>query len=656
MRRLVLRLIFTCLVSAAIHPQSSPVPAEPRLIRVAVLPFENLTPNPNIDWVSSLFVESYKTALAKRYRFQNVSDTDAAKALEVIAEYRLSGKVRYQVFAALTGAEVIMGGSFAPSGSEAIVIESQLYAARTDRLEVLDKQATPIDSSKLFPAVDRAAAAAVALLRAGGQVGEEKPVLAMPYLPRLAFYLPEASKSPREEKALRSAAEANLAPNGTHELMILRHGVLPGETGERQKYLEREGIAYAAASEWVGSQFVLRLYSPLRAEPLAAFSAPGISATREKSAGDAMKQLAAFLRGQKFRPQLEVTGLKGKDLQVELSGVKKLETSANGILRFDQQLPLGTDYVITLGIEPHSPAQRCFVLNATGRVTITGTNHVVVVCITQRYAIEGTVEGLSGGEVVLQVNDTERLTLRESAPFRIPETFEDYESLRLVIHSLPQTPPQQCDFISPPERVTGKKTKLRLYCMPLTQHWLTFSVNYPMLQGNSARSDYLVPNASFPLNALSGRFGLTAGYWARYFLRYNVLVGGEATYAFFQGMTDLYTTSGVLVEPGQTLCYHGVGLNAMAGYPFRLPGSSLEMTRLVVFAGFGPRYVSLRSGAPISLLNAMGFGVLAGFSWHYQWTEQLQVGLRYHADAFQVTSEPFIIQHQIGAQVGVQLW
>lgn len=657
MVRRILTLVLVCLVSAAIYPLSPPVTTESRLIRVAVLPFENRTPNPNIDWISALFVDSYRTALQKRFRFDSPEDLAQSKSLELLQEYRASGKTRFQIFAAMTGADIVIGGYFAPSIGQKLTIQSQIFFTRSNRFEELERLQTPVDSAGLFGAVERSAAESVATIarRSGGDNSSDRQLLLVPYLPRLSFYLPVDTRSAQEKKILQTLVETQLAPNGTHELAVLEGDALPANLTERQALLEREGVAYAVASEWVNGRLVLHLHSPLKTETVASFTGSR-GGTREKSAGHALEQLSAFMRGWKFRPLVQVTGLKGKDLQIELSGSRKRETSADGELRFDQELPVGTDYVITLGKEPHSPAQRCFIVNATGRVTITGTNNVVVVCITQRYTIEGVVEGLSGGEVVLQVNDTERVTLKENAAFRIPETFEDYEPLRLIIHARPQEPPQQCDFINAPVRVTGKATRLHLYCMPLTQHWLTFSANYPMLQGNSARSDYLVPNASFPLNAISGRFGLTAGYWARYFLRYNILVGGEATYSYYQGKTDLYTTSGVLVEPGQTLYYHGVGLNATAGYPFTLPGASLEKTRLVVFAGFGPRYVSLRSGAPISLLSAMGFGALAGFSWHYQWTEKLQVGLRYHADAFQVTSEPFIIQHHIGAQVGVYLW
>ena len=657
MLRIILTPVLFCLVSAAIYPLSPPVLPESRLVRVAVLPFENRTPNPNIDWISALFVDSYRTALQKRYRFDSPEDLAVSKSLELLQDYRASGKARFQIFAAMTGADIVIGGYFAPAIGQKLTIQSQIFFTRSNRFEELERLQTPVDSAGLFGAVERSAAESVATIarRSGGDNSSDRQLLLVSYLPRLSFYLPVETRSGQEKKVLQKLIETQLAPNGTHELAVLAGDAQPASLTERQALLVREGVAYAVVSEWVNGRLVLHLHSPLKTEAVASFTG-STGGTREKSAGHALEQLSAFMRGWKFRPRAQVSGLKGKNLQIELSGSKKLETSTDGELQFEQELPLGTDYVITLGKEPHSPAQRCFIVNATGRVTITGTNNVVVVCITQRFTIEGLVEGLSGGEVVLQVNDTERLTLKENAAFRIPETFEDFEPLRLIIHARPQEPPQQCDFIDAPMRVMGKATRLHLYCMPLTQHWLTFSVNYPIFQGNSARSDYLVPNASFPLNALSGRFGLTAGYWAKYYLRYKIMVGGEATYSYYQGKTDLYTASGLLVETGHSLSYHGVGLNAMAGYPFRLPGSSLEMTQLVVFVGLGPRYVSLRSDAPISLLNAMGFGALAGFSWHYQWTERLQVGLRYHADAFQVTSEPFIIQHHFGGQVGVQLW
>lgn len=653
-QRLIIILAFcaaTSFVSGAdtLPPQKSP------LLKFAILPFENRTPNPNMDWVSTLFIESYRTALQKRFRFESASEPLIQKSLELLQDYRVSGKARFQVFAAMTGADVVIGGYFSPASDQTLVIQSEIYFTRSNRFEQLERLQTPVESAGLFASVERSAHESVATIAKNSRVIKttEGPVLSVPYLPRVLVALPVDSRSTADKRALKTLIEANLSGDDAYELVIDSDTLLPDAAVERQKFLTREGFAYAIVSEWSGAQLSLSLYSPLKVDPLAVFTGSG--STREKSAADAMRQMSAFIRGWRFHPHVQVTGLKGKDLQLELSGIKKRETSTNGHLQFEQELSLGTDYVITLGADPHSPQQRCFILNATGRVTITGTNNVAVVCITQRYVIEGTVEGLTGGEIILQVNDTERVTLKESAPFRIPDTFEDYEPLRLVIHSRPTNPPQQCDFISSPARVMGKKTRLRLYCMPLLQNWLTVSGSYPLLQGNSARSDYLSPSSSFPLNNLSGRFGVTAGYWARHYFRYNIMVGGEATYSYYQGTADLYTSSRVFVESGHTLYYHGFGLNAMGGYPFRLPGKFLEHTRLVAFVGIGPRYVSLRSSAPITLLSTIGPGAIAGFNWYYELGDRFQAGIRYHADLVYISSEPVVLQHAVGLQLGFKL-
>ena len=656
MRRILLlpfaAYAITSIVAASEHsPEQNPA-----LLKIAILPFENRTPNPNIDWISALFVDSYKAALQKRFRIEFAPETLVQKSLDLLQDYRVSGKARFQVFAAMTGADVVLGGFFLPASDQALSIQSEIFFTRSNRFEKLERVQTPVESATLFASVDRSAAESVTTIAKNSRVINSTglPVLSVPYLPRVAITMPDAKGSTAEMRALRRWIEAEIVANETFELQIDADAPLPANTDERQAYFNRHGLAYAIASEWQGGRFVLKLYSPHKGEVLASFT--GVQSTREKSASDALRQMMQFVRGMKFRPRVEVTGLKGKDLQLELSGIKKRETSSNGELQFEQELPLGADYVMTLGAEPNSPAQRCFILNATGRVTITGTNHVTVVCITQRYTIEGSVEGLTGGEVVLQVNDTESVRLRENAPFRIPDTFEDFEPLRLNIRSRPTDPAQQCDFVSPPARVMGKTTRLRLYCMPLLQHWITVSGNYPIMQSSSARPNELRPNASFPLNAVSGRFGLTAGYWARYYLRHNILLGGEASYSYMQGTADLFSGNGTFVESAHTLYYHAIGINGLVGYEYAPKWKFAEHTRIVPFAGLGPRYVSLRSSASIALLSTFGPGVIAGFNWYYAFGDSFQAGIRYHADLTYIVDEPIILQHHVGLQMGAKLW
>jgi hypothetical protein len=566
---------------------SPPATEYSALLKVAVLPFENRTPNPNVDWISALFVDSYKTALAGRFRYADAEAEKTTRALELIAEYKITGKVRYQVFSAMTGADVVLGGTFSPSGGESIVIESQLYYAKNNSFEVLVRQQASIDSSQLFPAVDKSAAASVDHMAKGDTAAGEKPALYIPHTPRLLMY--GVSSRARLGEKLR----AILGDPETRDFYFKTLASPVPEGADEEKamaaLMKDDHAAYAILARGTRKETSfaaeLRVYSPLKPAALATFTGEGDS--EEAALFNAAQQVAGFIRGWKFKPQINVEGLKGKDLTLEYAGRKKSTTSVNGVLEFNDELPPGAAYEFTLAEEPVKPTQRCFVVNGSGKTTITGVNHATTVCITRRYAVEGVVEGLGGGEIVAKLGDTDAVTLRENAPFRFPDTLEDFEILRLAVIDRPKTPPQQCDFVSPPGRVSGKTVSLRLYCMPLTQHWLTVSGVYPIMQDNTAHPDRLKPNASFPLNSVSGRWGLTLGYWAKYYLRYNILVGGEATYAYLQGNADLYTASGIFVEPGHALYYHGAGINGMVGYPFSLPVKWLEKTRLVAFLGAG---------------------------------------------------------------------
>lgn len=656
--------VFFCAGASAIAPlrKSQPQVTESpdnqeRLLKVAILPFENRTPNPNVDWISALFVDSYKTELSRRYRYADAAEEDVAKALAFIDEYKVNGKARYQVFSAMTGADVVLGGSFSPSGGDSINIESELYYARNNSFQVLVRQETLIDSSQLFPAVNKSAVASLAGLGAGTDTGVGKPLLWIPSAPRLLLYT--TNSKPDLAKKIHTA----LAHPQTRDFHVkILPDQLPAVDAEERamaQWMQNDNAAYGilarTATRDRGFSLEMRLYSPLKPAVLVTFTGKG----RSESAAfvNAAEQMAQYMRGWKFKPKLIIEGLRGKDLLLEFAGSEKMRTSAIGPLEANAEIAMGAAYQFVLKEDPVKPSQRCFVVNGTGKSTIVGVTHATVVCVTKRYAIEGVVEGLTHGEAKIRLGEGEAITLNtETQRFRFPQTLEDFETLHPNVTQRPNTPPLQCDFVNPPERVTGKTVSLRLYCMPLTQHWFTASVNYPMIHSNSSRPDYLAPNTNFPLNNLQGRFAVTAGYWARYFFRYNILVGGEAEYSYFRGSADLYTSNGVLVEPGHALYYHTLGLSAMAGFLFQLPTKYLADTRMIVFAGAGPRYVSLRSEAPITLMSTVGPGMLVGLSWQYQVSERLQAGIRYHADWVYVASEPLILQHGVGLQLGVMVW
>lgn len=626
------------------------------LLKVAILPFENQTPNPNMDWVSTLFVDSYKNQIQKRFHVATVSDVDAAKAFDLIQEYHVVGKVRYQVFAALTRADIVVGGYFTESGQQTLVVQSQIFYTRTNRFEELARQETAIDSAQLFSAVDSSAADSATSLGKALRVvadGESKPYLTVSHLPRLLYYLVAPPQSANERKKLFNTIRAHLNATNIYQLTIrdIENGALKNSV-EIQAQLERDNAAFAIVAIFENKRLHARLY---RKSPLANIFETNATEPLEKSIATTTQQLAAHISTLRFEPHVAVQGLRGKDLEIEVSGVKKAQTSANGELRLDARLPIGADYVLTLGNEPHSPQQRCFILNATGKVTLTGTDHVGVVCITKRYAVEGVLENLNGGTVAAQLNALEPVTLKDNGPFRFVDTLEDYERFTARVAAAPRSPRQQCAFVGSDNRVEGKSAQLRLYCMPPTEHWLFISGGFPLVQYTGARGDTLTPNGDLPMNNMNGNFSATVGYWARYYLKFRYLLGGELNWSYFKGNADLYTGNGRFVEAGEALNLHVFSANLLLGYPFALPGKWLAATQLVVFGGLGPRYFNMSSPASILLLSTLAPGATLGFTWQYEFWDKMNIGLRYHIDASYITSEPLFIQHVIGLQLGYRL-
>lgn len=118
-----------------------------------------------------------------------------------------------------------------------------------------------------------------------------------------------------------------------------------------------------------------------------------------------------------------VTGLSGSGLVIQLNGANDLPVSANGRFSFPKALTKGSSYSVTVKASPFSPVkQSCSVSQGSGGVANTPINNVSVSCTTDSYAIGGTVSGLSGKGLVLQLNGTTDLAVAGNGKFIFPGT------------------------------------------------------------------------------------------------------------------------------------------------------------------------------------------------------------------------------------------
>jgi hypothetical protein len=143
-----------------------------------------------------------------------------------------------------------------------------------------------------------------------------------------------------------------------------------------------------------------------------------------------------------------VSGLPGSGLVLQLNGANDLAVSANGRFKFPKSLPRGSGYTVTVKSSPSSPVkQTCTVGQGSGKIAGTAVNNISVTCVTNTYAVGGTVSGLSGKGLVLKLNDTIEQPIASNGKFvfagmRLPDG-SDYKV------AIKTTPARQKCMIKP---------------------------------------------------------------------------------------------------------------------------------------------------------------------------------------------------------------
>ena len=116
-----------------------------------------------------------------------------------------------------------------------------------------------------------------------------------------------------------------------------------------------------------------------------------------------------------------VSGLSGNGLVLQLNGAADLSISANGKFNFSKPLAKGSAYSVNVKSSPSSPIkQTCTVSQGSGTVGGAAVNNIAATCVTNTFAVGGTVIGLSGKGLVLQLNGTNDLAIAKNGKFTFP--------------------------------------------------------------------------------------------------------------------------------------------------------------------------------------------------------------------------------------------
>ncbi len=142
-----------------------------------------------------------------------------------------------------------------------------------------------------------------------------------------------------------------------------------------------------------------------------------------------------------------VSGLAGGEVVLQLNGADDLTVKANGKFKFPKPLGSG-NYAVTVLTNPSLPVkQTCTVSQGEGSMAGKPVNNVAINCVTNSYAIGGSVKGLAGKGLVLELKGVKEVTIAKNGNFLFPDTsLPDGSDYSVAIKKTPAG--QRCEIES----------------------------------------------------------------------------------------------------------------------------------------------------------------------------------------------------------------
>ena len=139
-----------------------------------------------------------------------------------------------------------------------------------------------------------------------------------------------------------------------------------------------------------------------------------------------------------------VTGLAGTDLTLQLNRANDLSIVNNGPFAFETTLQTGAAYEVTVRRQPTGPAQECTVGNPRGTVAGSNVGNIAINCVSRAFTVSGTVSGLSGSGLILQLNGGDDLPILSAGSFTFETALTGGSEYRVNVAQQPTNPTQVC--------------------------------------------------------------------------------------------------------------------------------------------------------------------------------------------------------------------
>jgi hypothetical protein len=136
-----------------------------------------------------------------------------------------------------------------------------------------------------------------------------------------------------------------------------------------------------------------------------------------------------------FSVGVTVNGFTGGTLVLQNNGGDNLNIPGNGFFTFSNLLPQGAPYFVTVSTQP--AGQTCSVSNPDGFIDDVNITNIVVTCNASTQTVGGNVAGFTGGNLVLQNNMGDNLTIVGNGAFNFATPVAEGSSYSVTVLTQP---------------------------------------------------------------------------------------------------------------------------------------------------------------------------------------------------------------------------
>lgn len=152
-----------------------------------------------------------------------------------------------------------------------------------------------------------------------------------------------------------------------------------------------------------------------------------------------------------------VSGLVGSGLQLRNNGGTPIDIGGNGPFQFGDLLASGATYNVVVARQPTNPTQTCAVEPSSGTVGSSSVTNIVVTCMTGSFTVGGSITGLAGTGLRLQLNTQPPIKVLAGAPsFTFPTLLPSGSGYAVRVDQNPSSPAQDCKVTAETGIVPGQ--------------------------------------------------------------------------------------------------------------------------------------------------------------------------------------------------------